>query len=448
MSGAFHRRRGPRRFVIRFLLLLLPVAAWSLWDYVEARRLSTVVREIQSRGEPIASNSQPRVPQQFHVSAGAYYDAAAMLMDRSTLSDIEAALYYERGERAALMARLRSWLDANAESERMLDQATAAEFRGFQAYQDWLRVDRLVKVSSLARARVVERLDARDGDGAAAALIRQIRIARGMEAAASDWAPFFFDRALADLDQLLAERPSPAALERLQQAIRVNDRDGVIREDAINARGLLIESLWNPGSDWYGRPSVRFSGNPLEPLVYFIARPWQARRVTYELARMNAAVAAASTPWPDRLKFSPIPMPTISASRWRFFDTPADTIAYLHQQRTLAFGRMLAILRTAECAVAVERLRAAHGGTLPETLDALVPAFIDRVPVDPFSGAPLKLRSSPFSYAVYSVGGNFVDDGGTALKAPRTPATGNRERPELAPDYGIAVTLEPRSPSG
>jgi hypothetical protein len=109
---------------------------------------------------------------------------------------------------------------------------------------------------------------------------------------------------------------------------------------------------------------------------------------------------------------------------------------------------MLAILRTAECAVAVERFRAAHDGTPPATLDALVPAFIDRVPVDPFSGAPLKLRSSRGGYAVYSVGGNFTDDGGTALKAPPTPASGNRERPELAPDYGIAVTLELKSPSG
>ena len=34
------------------------------------------------------------------------------------------------------MARLRSWLDANGDAERMLDQATAAEFTGFQAYQD------------------------------------------------------------------------------------------------------------------------------------------------------------------------------------------------------------------------------------------------------------------------------------------------------------------------
>ena len=77
MSRPVHHRRRFRRVVFFFLVLLLPVAAWSLWDYIEARRLSTAVREIQSRGEPVASKNQPRVPPQFHSSAGAYYDAAA-----------------------------------------------------------------------------------------------------------------------------------------------------------------------------------------------------------------------------------------------------------------------------------------------------------------------------------------------------------------------------------
>ena len=441
MSGTSRTRRRFRRIVFVLLVLLLPVAAWSLWDYVEARRLSGVVREIQARGEPVKSPGSGR-PAQFHSSAGAYYDAAAMLMDRSTLSEIEQDLRYERGERAALIARVRNWLEVNRDADHLLDRATAAEFRGFQ-YQDHLRWDRLVTVSSLARARVIDRLEAHDGDGVADAVIRQVRIARAMEGTTSDWLPFFFDRALPDLGQLLETKPSPAALQRLQQAIRANDRDGVIREAAVNARGLLIESLWNPGDDWYGRPSGRFGGNPLEPIAYFLARPWQARRVTGELRRMNAAVAAAAAPWPDRLQFSPIPMPTIPASRWRFLDSPANTIAYLHQQRTLAFGRMLAVLRTAESAVAVERYRAAHAGALPATLDSLVPEFIDRVPIDPFSGAPVKLRSSPGSYAVYSFGANFKDDGGTELKGPRPAVAGGRERPELAPDVGVAVKVDP-----
>ena len=76
-----------------------------------------------------------------------------------------------------------------------------------------------------------------------------------------------------------------------------------------------------------------------------------------------------------------------------------------------------------------------NGGALPSALEGLAPGFIDRVPVDPFSGSPLKLRRSAGSYVIYSVGANFKDDGGTMLKAPRTPGTFTRERPELAPDF-------------
>ena len=137
-----------------------------------------------------------------------------------------------------------------------------------------------------------------------------------------------------------------------------------------------------------------------------------------------------------------LPMPRLAASRWRSLDTYADTIEYVGQRHAESLGRMLAGLRTAECAVAVERYRRRHGGALPPSLDALVPAFLDRVPVDPYSGAPVKFKQFGSHFAVYSFGTNFKDDGGGTLTAPRTPATGNRDRPDLAPDLGTRVSLE------
>jgi hypothetical protein len=49
-------------------------------------------------------------------------------------------------------------------------------------------------------------------------------------------------------------------------------------------------------------------------------------------------------------------------------------------------------------------------GKLPENLDALVPEFLDKVPVDAFDGQPL--HYSPDRKIVYSVGQNLKDDGG------------------------------------
>ena len=347
MSRTVHHRRRFRRVAFFFLVLLLPVAAWSLWDYVEARRLSTTVREIQSRGEPIASKSQPRVPEQFHSSAGAYYDAAAMLMDRSALSEIETgSLLRARRPRGAdgALAGLAGRQRRCGSLARSGDDRRVQRLSGVPGSPALGPAHEGLVAGARAGRRASRRARWRRRGGGADPPDAH-RPCDGRQPPPTGCRFSSIARSWISIRCWWIDRRKRHS-QRLQQAIRVNDRDTVIREDAVNARGLLIESLWNPGSDWYGRPSVRFSGNPLEPLIYFVARPWQAHRVTRELRRMNAAVSAAAAPWPDRLKFSPIPMPTLSATRWRFLDSPADTIAYLHQQRALAFGRTLAMLRT------------------------------------------------------------------------------------------------------
>ena len=92
------------------------------------------------------------------------------------------------------------------------------------------------------------------------------------------------------------------------------------------------------------------------------------------------------------------------------------------------FSRMLlpALTRTAEkaawaqtsvdlarVAIALERYRLAHG-KYPETLDALAPQFMAKLPHDVINGQPLKYRrTDDASFVLYSVGWNEQDDGGT-----------------------------------
>jgi hypothetical protein len=76
---------------------------------------------------------------------------------------------------------------------------------------------------------------------------------------------------------------------------------------------------------------------------------------------------------------------------------------------------------------ALERYHLAHG-EYPETLDALVPQFIEKIPHDIIGGQPLHYRRtdppSPGSgtasgkFLLYSVGWNETDDGG--LESPPT----------------------------
>jgi hypothetical protein len=75
-------------------------------------------------------------------------------------------------------------------------------------------------------------------------------------------------------------------------------------------------------------------------------------------------------------------------------------------------GRLLA-----RAALALTAFKA-KTGSYPDTLDALVPDFLPRVPSDPFSGRPLRLRRDGNGLVIYSVGRDLKDDGGVRQEVP------------------------------
>lgn len=76
------------------------------------------------------------------------------------------------------------------------------------------------------------------------------------------------------------------------------------------------------------------------------------------------------------------------------------------------FARAQSIVDSARLACALERCRLASG-QFPETLEALVPKFMEALPHDVISGQPLKYRrTDDGQFILYSVGWNETDDGG------------------------------------
>jgi hypothetical protein len=91
---------------------------------------------------------------------------------------------------------------------------------------------------------------------------------------------------------------------------------------------------------------------------------------------------------------------------------------FVKAPQTAAHNQTLA--NEAQIACALERYRLVHG-EYPETLDVLVPQFIETIPHDIIGGQPLHYRrTDDGKFLLYSVGWNETDDGGQDISA-KTP---------------------------
>jgi hypothetical protein len=84
---------------------------------------------------------------------------------------------------------------------------------------------------------------------------------------------------------------------------------------------------------------------------------------------------------------------------------------------TSEFYRDRARLGCAVVMIAVERYRQANNGW-PKALTDLVPAYLSKVPLDPYDAAPLRYRRLDHGVVVYSVGPDGKDNGGKFDKEP------------------------------
>jgi hypothetical protein len=91
------------------------------------------------------------------------------------------------------------------------------------------------------------------------------------------------------------------------------------------------------------------------------------------------------------------------------------------------YAREQSSIDLARTAIALERYRLAHGN-YPESLDALAPQFMEKVPHDIIGGGPLHYRrTDDGQFVLYSVGWNEKDDGGVVslTKTYRLPDIDN-----------------------
>jgi hypothetical protein len=138
-----------------------------------------------------------------------------------------------------------------------------------------------------------------------------------------------------------------------------------------------------------GTPSVEAYWSVGEALIDAIPKPFPEALAEFE--RVSAAYRGIQWSWPSRL---------------------------------ISIVQTEASLRNAQIGLAVDRYVLTHAG-LPDSLDVLVPDYLDRVPLDPFDGQPLRYRRVGEGFVVYAVGENLVDDGG--VRKVKSPTFGYME---------------------
>jgi hypothetical protein len=89
-------------------------------------------------------------------------------------------------------------------------------------------------------------------------------------------------------------------------------------------------------------------------------------------------------------------------------------------------------LRLIECDLAVRAFEKDHG-RLSETLDALVPDYLQCLPNDPYTQRPFVYRRQPTGFLIYSTGPDQTDNGGIRNTQTRPPPTGE-DIPLIAPN--------------
>jgi len=452
-------RRSLRRTFIVIFIILVPVAAHAVWDQIEANRLAAEIKALRDRGEavdtsaenqPLASGAEKEASRLYAAAAmlsadslppyGPLGDRPAPNTRRGLAADIEAIVRARRSLNANVAAgngmpdppaaQLSAVVHLAEPQLALMDRAAELPFTRFSPERSLYSyftsdVSTLAAVGSL-RADLL----ALQGNGGAADALRPVvKLARTERRGNS----FPVLPSTSGSLQLVLERthPDSGALERLQRAYEEASPENTLAASIAHRRAEMLESLWDTrsiphfskrlGSRGIGRWESWSSGS----FAYAVVRPYVTHQFRQFLSDMNEAVELARRPLPEAFQAAtaqrpevplggPMPMP----SKWVMWLQMKTGVPIWHDPRGLVasgaverVARTVAGNRVAVVAIAVERYRLAHG-TLPSSLDALRPEFLNELPVDPFTAGPLHYRVSPDGYRIYSAGPDRQDDGG------------------------------------
>ncbi|HUT94290.1 MAG TPA: hypothetical protein VMY37_32825 [Thermoguttaceae bacterium] len=430
------RRLGPwAMFFLVFgllvvLLVALVIVSAATITYRASARVEGELARIRQAGEPTSGeelDEHYRLPPGVEDTTALWLEATDPLESEAFGADA-AALPIVGDSEAVIPPVGQPWPDLEA-AEKLLDDYRrsvellhqAAELGGAARYPADFRQGILVLLEHLQPLRQGARLlsleawvRAHRGDphGAAESIHAILMMARSLErepVLVSMLVRISCDGiAREQLQSLLASVDfSDEDLAKLQEDLRAADYHEHLREAMLGERVTGMMAIENPGS-WEEGSERGLFGTAW--------RLTQSDGAAFFLDHMGAMIAAAEKPWPEALEEAARAQDRLDALGRGPFLTKIRHVIPLLLAPALgvafeAAARHVAMTGAADAAVACERYRRRYG-KLPEQLDQLVPEFLAKVPVDPYTGEPLQYVVRDDEYLVYSVGSNRIDEGG------------------------------------
>jgi hypothetical protein len=223
-----------------------------------------------------------------------------------------------------------------------------------------------------------------------------------------------------NLERVLAQgEPSAAALAEVQHLLEEEDRYGYLLVTARGERAGSDQFMgWLESGKASGTNARQAIGGGDARINVILNVPGEAKREHAAMIRyMNRVVEAAGLPEPQRKKW----FDELDAAA-RNEPPLVALLAPAMNKLAAADQRQHAFLRCAIVMLAAERYRQKHN-RWPETVQALADdGYLKAVPVDPYDGAPIRMKRVPDGLVIYAVGPDGQDNGGNLDRKMTFPA--------------------------
>ncbi len=420
--------------IIVGVLVVLAVLTWVLLDVTTRRDVSAEVARIQALGWP--TNIRDLSPQPIPASENAALTyEQVFLQHRARLTGL---LYRvsspqawrglnaeDQAEVREVLANSGAVLDLLHQAARMPQCQFDVEYLPGSAWAHVRGQGDMIDLAWLKRAQVL--LDLVDGRSDEAFehwldLAAMVRHQEGHKAVSAEHVRLCCLKPCIDALQALVRTGALSAeqLTRASQALKsIAGRKSLA--DSLKASVVLAAGMFQrpemigdprPGpskgvADFYGYKAM-FS-------LYRsrLGRPWRQHDEATFLRLLREGIAAGDRPYHQA---------HTQLAQWKHTrqvrrdSWPAAPLTGLRledlEELWLELATGEAWARVARTAVALERYRLLHGD-YPDPLADLAPALLAEVHVDPFDGQPLRYIRTPDRVAVYSVGWDTLDGGGS-----------------------------------